>query len=202
MLLLTHWTSLVHFCYTVWCDAVTDPLIISRTLLSHCDVMLLLTHRTSLVHFCYTVWCDAVTDPQNISRTLLSHCVMWCRYWPTEHLSYTFVTLCDVMPLLTHWTSLVHFCYTVWCDAVTDPLNISRTLLSHCDVMLLLTHRTSLVHFFTLCDVMPLVTHRTSLVHFCHTVWCDAVADPQNISRTLLSHCVMWCRYWPAERLL
>ena len=152
MTLLIRRTSLVSFCHTVWSDAVADPLNVSRILLSHCDVMLLLTHRTSLVHFCHTVWCDAVADPLNVSRILLLHCVMWC--WPTEHLSYTFVTLCDVMPLVTHRTSLVHFCHTVWCDAVADPQNISRTLLSHCDVMLLMNSR-------------------TSLVHFCHTVmWC------------------------------
>ena len=132
MPLLTRRTSLIHFCYTVWCDAVADPLNVSRILLSHCDVMLLLTHRTSLVHFCHNVWCDAVSNPQNISRTLLSHCVMWCCCWPTEHLSYTFVTMCDVMPLVTHRTSLVYFCHTVWCDAVADPQNISRTLLSQC----------------------------------------------------------------------
>ena len=59
---------------------------------------------------------------------------------------------CDVMMLLTHWTSLVHFCYTVWCDAVTDPQNIiSYTFVTKVyDVMPLLTHWTA--SHRTLCD--------------------------------------------------
>ena len=174
MLLLTHRTSLVHFCHNVWCDAVSNPQNISRTLLSHCVMWCrLLTHWTSLVHFCHTVmwcccwptehllytfvtlWCDAVNEQQNISHIILSHSVMWCCCWPTERLSYTFVTL--------------------WCDAVADPQNISRTLLLHCVMWCRydpqnISH-TLLLHCVMWCRCWP--TERLSYTFV--TLWCGSV---------------------------
>ena len=156
---LTHWTA----SHTLlWQKCTRDVLLVTEAshhsvtkVYERCCGLATASHHT-LWQKCMR-WCSA--DPLNgITSHLWQQCER-CSVGDQQHHITLLWQMCMRAvsnPQRHHITrtSLVHFCHTVWCDAVSDPQNISRTLLSHC-------------------DVMPLLTRRTSLVNFCHTVmWC------------------------------
>ena len=153
---------------------------VSNSITSQCDtvydVMLLLTHRTALIHFCYTVYDVMLCDPLTALIHFCDKSVMWCCSATASHHTVWQKYTRDVLWVTNGSHTLLTLC-TMWCCGSATASH------PQCDK--------SVREMFTVGDANPL--HH---IHFCHkSVRCDAVADPQNISRTLLcDKSVMWCR--------